>query len=311
VDRALDSLIAWVVAMARRLGRYVAQAGVPQDPAERLRLGANAAVAAAERMSGRVTEPLLRPVLAGLRVRYGLTSLEPFVQGGVWWVNAVINPNVTKASKAKAGEAKPSARDILSPETRAEAVRLLNAITTPEQVGPALVELARLEPAILARYKGSDDGYLLYLGGRSDGMDFEMPLPYLKRRASFKKGKAIEAYWINKVLGVGKNGVMFKVFVDNEWGNFIPDILTPTIVGDAKDWKEISFTPQLRAFNLIAKAANNPGRVKDAADKPVTTNRTFVLIVRGEAHTEKETKVSGPLKGAALVYYAISDKDVI
>lgn len=92
IDRALDRVIAWIVNMARRLGRFIAQAGVPNDPNERLRLAARAAVAAARRLTGRVTAPLLRGVLAAIRVRYGLTSIEPFERGGRWWVRAVINP---------------------------------------------------------------------------------------------------------------------------------------------------------------------------------------------------------------------------
>jgi hypothetical protein len=80
--------------MARKLGKYVAQAGVPQDPAERLRLAARGAVAAARRLTGRVTSALLSPVLEGLKIRYGLTSLVPYERSGGWWVRATINPAV-------------------------------------------------------------------------------------------------------------------------------------------------------------------------------------------------------------------------
>ena len=92
IDRALDALINWIVGMARRLGRYVAQAGVPSDPNTRLRLAAQASVAAARRLTGRVTAPLLNPILAGIKVRYGLTELRPVERGGSWWVIATINP---------------------------------------------------------------------------------------------------------------------------------------------------------------------------------------------------------------------------
>ena len=43
IDRALDRVVAWIIAMARRIGRFIAQAGVPNDPGERLRLGTAAA----------------------------------------------------------------------------------------------------------------------------------------------------------------------------------------------------------------------------------------------------------------------------
>ncbi|MBL1178670.1 eCIS core domain-containing protein [Pantanalinema sp. GBBB05] len=96
IDRALDRVIDWIVAQARRLGRFIAQAGVPQDPNERLRLAAQAAITAARRLSGRVTQALLTPLLGGIRVRYGLQSIEPYQQGGTWWVRATINPTVTQ-----------------------------------------------------------------------------------------------------------------------------------------------------------------------------------------------------------------------
>jgi hypothetical protein len=96
IDRALDALITWIVGLARRLGRYVAQAGVPNDPNERLRLAARDSVAAARRLTGRVSRGLLDPVLAALRVRYGLTVLQPFEQGGRWWVRATVNPTITQ-----------------------------------------------------------------------------------------------------------------------------------------------------------------------------------------------------------------------
>jgi len=96
IDKALDKVVDWVVNLARKAGRFVAQAGVPKDPNERLRLAAQAAVSAARRLSGRVTKPLLDPVLAAIKVRYGLKELEPFEQGGFWWVRAVINPTTTQ-----------------------------------------------------------------------------------------------------------------------------------------------------------------------------------------------------------------------
>ena len=36
IDKALDWLVNWIVTMAKKLGKFVVQAGVPQDPKERL-----------------------------------------------------------------------------------------------------------------------------------------------------------------------------------------------------------------------------------------------------------------------------------
>ncbi|MEX8520245.1 MAG: DUF4157 domain-containing protein [Leptothrix sp. (in: b-proteobacteria)] len=95
IDRALDQLVRWIVGMARRLGRFVAQAGVPNDPNERLRLAVRAATAAARGLRGRITAPLLQGALTAIRTRYGLQRIEPFEQGGQWWVRAAINPELT------------------------------------------------------------------------------------------------------------------------------------------------------------------------------------------------------------------------
>ncbi|HEV2817326.1 MAG TPA: DUF4157 domain-containing protein [Allosphingosinicella sp.] len=92
IDRGLDRVVAWIVAQARRLGRFVAQAGVPHDPAERLRLAARSAVAAARRLSGRITVPILEAALAAVRVRYGLNSISVLQRGGRWIARLSINP---------------------------------------------------------------------------------------------------------------------------------------------------------------------------------------------------------------------------
>jgi hypothetical protein len=92
IDRALDALVGWIVGMARRLGRFLVQAGVPEDPNRRLQLAARAAVAAARRLSGPITGGLLQPVLSIVQARYGLTSIVPMQRGGTWWVRMTINP---------------------------------------------------------------------------------------------------------------------------------------------------------------------------------------------------------------------------
>jgi hypothetical protein len=96
VDNVIEKVAKWIVAQARKLGRFVAQAGVPQDPNERLRLASQAAVSAARRLTGRITQGLLNPILQGIKIRYGLQHLQPYEQGGSWWVRATINPTVTQ-----------------------------------------------------------------------------------------------------------------------------------------------------------------------------------------------------------------------
>ncbi|MBV9772300.1 MAG: hypothetical protein JO040_00015 [Gemmatimonadetes bacterium] len=97
IDRALDRVVDWIVAQARRLGRFVAQAGLPQDPNERLRLGMDAAVAAVNRFAGsRVGAAVLTPLLAAVRIRYGFRTLAAVAVGGQWVAEGEINPRARR-----------------------------------------------------------------------------------------------------------------------------------------------------------------------------------------------------------------------
>jgi Domain of unknown function (DUF4157) len=104
IDKALDKVVDWIVGSARRLGRLVAQAGVPQDPRERLRLGMRAAVAAANRFAGRrVGAAALNPLLAAVRIRFGFTSLVVKPAGQRWAVEGVVNPDKTDVTEVERG----------------------------------------------------------------------------------------------------------------------------------------------------------------------------------------------------------------
>lgn len=93
VDKALDKVVEWVVGQARKLGKGVAQVGVPHDPNERIRLAGEMAVAVTRRLKGStITKGLISPLMMAIRTRYGLTSIEPFERKGEWFVNIVINP---------------------------------------------------------------------------------------------------------------------------------------------------------------------------------------------------------------------------
>lgn len=132
IDRALDRVVDWIVAQARRLGRFVAQAGVPQDPNERLRLAGRAAVTAARGLGGRFTAALLAPILTGIRTRYGLRAIEPFERAGQWWARITINPGTEQplgVSSATSGGASPG-----------------GASTTPALVWPVAVGAAIRTP---------------------------------------------------------------------------------------------------------------------------------------------------------------------
>ncbi len=105
IDRAMNRVVSWLTRLARRVVRGVAQAGVPRDPAQRLRLGMQAAVRAVNRFAGRrVGRAVLTPLLAGIRTRYGFQRLEIVERRGRWAVRGTVNPTDDQDTQAQAGE---------------------------------------------------------------------------------------------------------------------------------------------------------------------------------------------------------------
>jgi Novel toxin 15 len=105
IDKAIDAVIAWIVSMARKIGSFIAQAGVPKDPNERLRLGLAAATTAVNALRGpAVTATLITPVLGAIKVRYGMKVLQPVETGGDWWIEGEVNPKDRKKTAKKAGD---------------------------------------------------------------------------------------------------------------------------------------------------------------------------------------------------------------
>jgi len=92
IDKGLDKVVGWLGTMLKKAGTAILQAGVPQDPNERLKLAASAAITAARKLSGRITQPLLTTTLAFIKTRYGLQQIEPYEKDAQWWVKMVINP---------------------------------------------------------------------------------------------------------------------------------------------------------------------------------------------------------------------------
>jgi hypothetical protein len=101
VDAVLLKVAKWIADKAKSLGRFIVQAGVPQDPNERLKLGVQAAVAAVNKFAGRpVGQVVLDPLLAAIKVRYGFQTLRVVPSGKAWSVEGVINPRLIQPSQA-------------------------------------------------------------------------------------------------------------------------------------------------------------------------------------------------------------------
>jgi len=104
-----------IVATAKKVGTAVVQAGLPKDPAERLRLGLRAAIAAVNALRGSVvTATVINSVLRAIKIRYGFVTLEPVAIEGEWWIEGEINPTA-KAKARKKVSTKGISTDVAAP----------------------------------------------------------------------------------------------------------------------------------------------------------------------------------------------------
>ncbi len=111
IDKGLDKIVGWLGKMLEKAKTAVVQAGVPQDPNERLKLGMQAALTSA-RSLGKINESLLRPVLSGIKVRYGFQFLDAFKRNNTWWIRGKVNPGPNEVDTGK-GDSSTSDEKIL------------------------------------------------------------------------------------------------------------------------------------------------------------------------------------------------------
>ena len=106
IDQAIDKVLKKIVDKVKKLfGKLTGKEDTPQQKQKRLEDGAAAALAAVNRFAGKfVGIVVLRPLLAAIRLRYRLTSLEPIKQGEIWAIKAEVNPVKVVQTKAKAGK---------------------------------------------------------------------------------------------------------------------------------------------------------------------------------------------------------------
>jgi hypothetical protein len=145
IDRALDRVVAWIVAQARRLGRFILQAGVPADPNARLNLALRDARVIATRLGPRISRPLLETGLGVVRTRYGLTGLQVTERNGAWFVRATINP------------------------TREEQVASASAaLAAIQQMIAAQTQIVNVGPPKSLAYTRPIEGYSVRMGGTDE-----------------------------------------------------------------------------------------------------------------------------------------------
>lgn len=284
IDKALDWLVGWIVKAAKGLAKKIVQAGVPQDPAERLRLGTEAAIRAARALGNRITQPLLTPIFAGIKLRYGLSLLEAFVRGGTWWARAAASPPIEvsigiSVATGQASGQRPS--------------QLIGKNT------PNLDQLEGQEPGVSARYVV---GF-----GRYTGEKYTEIVTYVEHRAARKLGRVREAPGLTAYAASGgataaRNNRSIQFLVPEGSGyrverERIPDMFVPGVaVGDVKDVATQSFDAQMRDNDRIRRAENV--RVRGEQSLLASASK-FDLVVRApSADGDDRTHVSGPLQAA-------------
>jgi hypothetical protein len=95
VDKALDAAIKWIVSRAKAIidKLFGGKEETPEQKQKRLEAGSAAALAAVSKYSGKKVGILvLKPLLALVRIRHRLTSLEPIKVGDKWSIRAEVNP---------------------------------------------------------------------------------------------------------------------------------------------------------------------------------------------------------------------------
>jgi hypothetical protein len=97
VDKAMDTVIGWIVAQAKKVGTMILQAGVPSDPLKRTQLAIRDAKIVAKGLGGKpITKGILETALSAIKTRYSLSALTVFQKGKAWWASAEINPKTAE-----------------------------------------------------------------------------------------------------------------------------------------------------------------------------------------------------------------------
>ncbi|MFB7100924.1 hypothetical protein [Streptomyces hydrogenans] len=106
VNRAIDKIVDFIAKKGKALWQKLkakARGGddSPAGKQQRLDKGLDAAQAALNKYQGRpVGSRVLRPVLAGIRTRYGLKQLDPVPEGDLWSVRGAVNPSGQRGTQA-------------------------------------------------------------------------------------------------------------------------------------------------------------------------------------------------------------------
>jgi hypothetical protein len=173
----------------------------------RLVLGVDEGVSAANRFAGKtVGDKVLRPVLAAIRMRRGLSVLEPVRQGDMWAVHGEVQ-RITKPTAAKAGAGgidwdKAPATKLIARGLNRDEITHIFAQTTTDKIKSAIME------ALLARLKGKESAAATKASkGKGKGKKPDEPQPEFIAGRRIKSSAGAEfTDGIDAILGASDSG---------------------------------------------------------------------------------------------------------
>jgi hypothetical protein len=208
VDAAIDKAIAKVVDFVKKL--FGKGGSSPEAKQQSLDEAMAAAQGAVSRFAGkRVGKVVLKPLLAAIKLRYRLTSLELVEQGDVWAIQGKINPDKTQATPVKnlssVAEKLKKAQDIADKEL-ADAVKNLEELVKQKAsnaaVGEAIEQLKRAELQVRA---AAGEGIVLPTrGGDQQGKGIDAAFLRITRSADGSESYELEIFELKGTAKIGK-----------------------------------------------------------------------------------------------------------
>src|SRR5262245_27411627 len=137
VDNVIIKVAKWIVSKAGHfLGKVTGKSSDPAEADKRLREAVAAAQSALARFSGKkVGKVILKPLLAAIKLRYRLQSLEVTPAGKYWAVIATINPTLKGVTQAQLDEV-DEVGDLSEQELRDMVVDRLAITDAPPEAAP-------------------------------------------------------------------------------------------------------------------------------------------------------------------------------
>ncbi|EOD58543.1 hypothetical protein H480_43210 [Amycolatopsis vancoresmycina DSM 44592] len=233
----------------------------PAGQRKRLAAALAAGVAAVNRFRGRpVAGRILQPLLTVIRLRYGLDTLRPVVQGEHWAVYGRINPEGTRDSAAKAeGDRTTDANPDFTEDAKAFERKLAAKAATHRAANSAMAGMARRAKAYIKAKAG----------GKWDRADAKLAevLTKIGQEDPHKSGYVGKA--VQDVMAVFDSGTLTERFV--HLTEFFTNVLGMDILDPRKQAEVDEFIAQA-GLNLAFLDARRED-MREAGITPETVQR--------------------------------------